>query len=104
MDDIKRRGMYRYTEPVIRKASAAAEKADFNFPKTAVGIFLAGAAVALKIFAPVVPFTEVLFVMGITTAAAGIGVKIDRVKKGGSAWQNETDLMNKIVKWSKKND
>jgi hypothetical protein len=92
-----RRGTFRYTEPAIKKVRAAAEKADYNFPKMVAGLGLAAIAAAIKVFVPVVPFMEWLFITGITIALAGLGIKIDRMLKGGDAWKNEMQIINKFV-------
>ena len=91
----------KYTEPKIKqiqsKVSAQAEKADFNFPKTLFGVGIAGAAAVVKFYVPLMPFMEGLFWADIGMSAAGVGLKINRIKGGGDVFKNEKNLFKKLT-------
>ena len=98
---MERRGKFRYNAPEIKKVvSASAEKTDkkLSFPKMLSGVGLAGIALAVKMYVPFIPFMDVLFITGVGTAIAGLGIKLDRIKKGGDFWQNEKSIWDSLTK------
>ena len=107
---IYKRRVREYTAPKIEKAkrdiSINSEKIDkkLSFPKMLTGLGLAGTATAIKVFVPVVPFMDYLFISGIgmTIAVLGLGIKLDRVKKGGKFWEHEQRIFSELIRALKK--
>ena len=98
---MERRGKFRYNAPEIKKAvSASAESTDkkLSFPKMISGLGLAGFAVLAKTYIPILPFMDVLFITGIGTALAGLGIKLVRIKKGGDFWKHEKSIWDTLTK------
>ena len=82
----------------IKRASEEAEKHDYNFPKMFACLGIAGIGIALKIFVPIVPYTETIVIFGLTGALAAIGIKINRANNGGDAWKHEKDILQMLRK------
>jgi hypothetical protein len=92
---------FRGEEPKVEKVKTLTEKADFNFPKTLLGVVLIGAGIGCNYVGFLAFASDMLLNAGIGLTVAGIGLKINRVAKGGRAWQNEINLLKSIIKKGK---
>jgi hypothetical protein len=92
---------FRGEEPKVEKVKTLTEKADFNFPKTLLGVVLIGAGIGCNYVGFLSFASDWLIGTGIGVAVAGLGLKINRAAKGRSAWQNEINLLKSIIKKGK---
>jgi hypothetical protein len=92
---------FRGEEPKVEKVKTLTEKADFNFPKTLFGVVMIGAGIGCYYVGFLGFAGDMLLNAGIGLTIAGIGLKINRVNKGGKAWQHEINLIKSIIKKGK---
>lgn len=99
IEPAKPRGKLRTKPPA--KPKKITERIDFNFPKTLLGALLVAGGIGCNYVGFLNFASNYLLTSGIALVVAGVGLKINRVKQGRSAWQNEANIIKSLLKKGK---